>query len=50
MATQAKDASITITDALGIELDKAARACRILEMEGHGSRTLGHLSLRDPNG
>ena len=25
-----------------------ARACRILEMEGHGDMTLGHLSLRDP--
>jgi L-fuculose-phosphate aldolase len=49
MATPAKDVSVTITDALGAELDKAARACRILEMEGHGSRTLGHLSLRDPD-
>jgi ribulose-5-phosphate 4-epimerase/fuculose-1-phosphate aldolase len=27
-----------------------ARACRILEMEGHGDMTLGHLSLRDPAG
>ena len=27
-----------------------ARACRILEMEGHGDMTLGHLSLRDPSG
>ena len=32
------------------ELDKLARACRILEMEGHGDMTLGHLSLRDPQG
>jgi L-fuculose-phosphate aldolase len=29
-------------------LDDLARACRILEMEGHGDMTLGHLSLRDP--
>jgi L-fuculose-phosphate aldolase len=27
-----------------------ARACRILEIEGHGDMTLGHLSLRDPVG
>lgn len=32
------------------DLDKLARACRILEMEGHGDMTLGHLSLRDPQG
>jgi ribulose-5-phosphate 4-epimerase/fuculose-1-phosphate aldolase len=31
-------------------LDELARACRILEMEGHGDMTLGHLSLRDPQG
>ena len=31
-------------------LDKLARACRILEMEGHGDFSLGHLSLRDPAG
>ena len=30
------------------QLDELARACRILEMEGHGDMTLGHLSLRDP--
>jgi L-fuculose-phosphate aldolase len=35
-----------LTDAL-IE---CARACRVLEMEGHGEMTLGHLSLRDPQG
>jgi L-fuculose-phosphate aldolase len=29
-------------------LDDLACACRILEMEGHGDMTLGHLSLRDP--
>jgi len=31
-------------------LEELARACRILEMEGHGDMTLGHLSLRDPTG
>src|SRR6478672_6289387 len=31
-------------------LDELARACRILEMEGHGDMTLGHLSLRAPDG
>jgi L-fuculose-phosphate aldolase len=31
-------------------LEELARACRILEMEGHGDMTLGHLSLRDPAG
>jgi ribulose-5-phosphate 4-epimerase/fuculose-1-phosphate aldolase len=31
-------------------LVELARACRILEMEGHGDMTLGHLSLRDPEG
>lgn len=32
------------------QLNLLARACRILEMEGHGDMTLGHLSLRDPEG
>src|SRR5690606_39927340 len=32
------------------QLDQLATACRILEMEGHGDMTLGHLSLRDPEG
>ncbi len=31
-------------------LIEAARACRILEMEGHGDMTLGHLSVRDDAG
>lgn len=35
---------------LGQSLDELARACRILEMEGHGDMTLGHVSLRDPEG
>src|SRR5690606_21978747 len=32
------------------QLDELATACRVLEMEGHGDMTLGHLSLRDPEG
>src|SRR5215470_4770421 len=35
---------------LAAALTDLARACRILEMEGHGDMTLGHLSLRDPAG
>lgn len=31
-------------------LQRLAQACRILEMEGHGDMTLGHVSLRDPHG
>jgi L-fuculose-phosphate aldolase len=31
-------------------LTEASRACRILEMEGHGDMTLGHLSLRESTG
>jgi ribulose-5-phosphate 4-epimerase/fuculose-1-phosphate aldolase len=42
------------TPEAGTELHDAltdlARACRILEMEGHGDMTLGHLSLRDTQG
>jgi len=37
-----------ISNALRADLDKLASACRILELEGHGDMTLGHLSLRDP--
>jgi ribulose-5-phosphate 4-epimerase/fuculose-1-phosphate aldolase len=40
----------TMSNALRAELDKLAAACRVLEMEGHGDMTLGHLSLRDPDG
>lgn len=32
------------------QLQRLAVACRILEMEGHGDFSLGHLSLRDPGG
>src|SRR5580704_619106 len=31
-------------------LTEAARACRILDMEGHGDMTLGHLSVREGAG
>ena len=31
-------------------LTEAARACRILDMEGHGDMTLGHLSVREAGG
>jgi L-fuculose-phosphate aldolase len=31
-------------------LHDLAKACRILEMENHGDMSLGHLSLRDPEG
>lgn len=31
-------------------LDRLALGCRILEAEGHASRTLGHAALRDPDG
>jgi ribulose-5-phosphate 4-epimerase/fuculose-1-phosphate aldolase len=31
-------------------LTEAARACRILDMEGHGDMTLGHLSVRESDG
>jgi ribulose-5-phosphate 4-epimerase/fuculose-1-phosphate aldolase len=31
-------------------LTEVARACRILEMEGHGDMTLGHLSVRESGG
>lgn len=37
-------------DTLIKELDRLALAHRILEMEGHGDMTQGHLSLRDPDG
>jgi L-fuculose-phosphate aldolase len=41
---------VELTNRLANTLDDLARACRILEMEGHGDMTLGHLSLRDPEG
>jgi len=46
MATEA----IAIGNSLGEELGRLARGCRILKMGGHGDVTMGHLSLRDPEG
>lgn len=43
------DAAISAAS-LEDQLTECARACRVLEMEGHGDMTLGHLSLRDPEG
>lgn len=37
-------------DELRAALDRLALGCRILEAEGHASRTLGHAALRDPEG
>jgi ribulose-5-phosphate 4-epimerase/fuculose-1-phosphate aldolase len=39
-----------LSEALVRDLDDLAVACRILEMQGHGSRMLGHMALRDPEG
>lgn len=39
-----------ISSELTAALHDLAKACRILEMEGHGDMSLGHLSLRDPEG
>lgn len=38
--------SLTLRHKLG----RLATAHRVLEMEGHGDMTLGHMSLRDPEG
>lgn len=40
----------TAIRSLDDQLTKLAEACRIFEMEGHGDKTLGHVSLRDPEG
>jgi len=40
----------TISNALTADLDELARACRVLELEGHGDRVVGHMALRDPDG
>ena len=39
-----------LAQSLEARLSELVEACRILEMEGHGNMTLGHLSLRDPDG
>lgn len=43
-------AALGMSNSLRAELDDLARGCRILEMEGHGDRTVGHMALRDPEG
>jgi ribulose-5-phosphate 4-epimerase/fuculose-1-phosphate aldolase len=50
MAKPSQAPSNVLTAALKSDLDELAVACRILEMEGHGSRMLGHMALRDPEG
>lgn len=50
MATTAKSNTIQLSSELKASLDKLALASRILEMEGHGNFTLGHLAMRDPEG
>ena len=50
MAKPSQAPSNVLTAELKSDLDELAVACRILEMEGHGSRMLGHMALRDPEG
>jgi L-fuculose-phosphate aldolase len=40
----------TLNTEIADQLETLACAHRILEMEGHGDLTLGHMSLRDPEG
>jgi L-fuculose-phosphate aldolase len=40
----------TMDQSMRERLTQAARACRILDMEGHGDMTLGHLSVRADSG
>ena len=39
-----------LTNEVKNQLDKLIKLCRILEIEGHGDRTLGFASVRDPHG
>ena len=50
MAATLQSNTIDISQELKDSLDKLALASRILEMEGHGNFTLGHLAMRDPEG
>jgi L-fuculose-phosphate aldolase/molybdate transport system substrate-binding protein len=47
---QTSDALYSQDDSVANVLDNLARAHRILEMEGHGDMSMGHLSYRDPHG
>jgi ribulose-5-phosphate 4-epimerase/fuculose-1-phosphate aldolase len=40
----------SLSNSLRADLDELARACRVLELEGHGDRVVGHMALRDPDG
>jgi len=42
-------ATPALTEEIKAELDKLIKLCRILEIEGHGDRTLGFASVRDPH-
>jgi L-fuculose-phosphate aldolase len=42
--------SVVMDQATHQRLTEAARACRILDMQGHGDMTLGHLSVRAADG
>ncbi|MDP2644207.1 MAG: class II aldolase/adducin family protein [Desulfobacterales bacterium] len=50
MAAKNPSNIVDISDDVKTSLDKLALASRILEMEGHGNFTFGHLALRDPEG
>ena len=39
-----------MSNSLRAALDELARACRVLELEGHGDRVVGHMAWRDPDG
>lgn len=39
-----------IDEKLAKDLDELATGCRVLQGHGHGDKTVGHLSLRDPRG
>ncbi len=41
---------VDISNSLAQSLETLARACRVLDMEGHTDLTQGHLSMRDPDG
>ena len=48
--SRAAPAKVRQTKEVSALLKKLALAHRILEMEGHGDMTLGHVSVRDPHG
>jgi len=50
MADAGRNSSADMSESLRAELDRLAIGCRILDREGHGSRAVGHLALRDPDG